>query len=100
REERLVRIGDFQVLPLSDGTFRLDGGAMFGVIPKTMWEKRTSPDDRNRIPMSVRPLLVRAHGKNILIDAGIGDKLSAKEADIFALDRTVTLERSLADAGL
>jgi glyoxylase-like metal-dependent hydrolase (beta-lactamase superfamily II) len=73
---------------------------MFGVIPKPLWEKRTSADERNRIPMSVRPLLVRGRGTNILIDAGIGDKMSAKDADIFAFDRTMTLDRSLAAAGL
>jgi glyoxylase-like metal-dependent hydrolase (beta-lactamase superfamily II) len=95
-----VKIGEFDLLPLSDGTFRLDGGAMFGVIPKTLWEKRTSADERNRIPMSVRPLLVRGQGRTILIDAGIGDKMTPKDADIFAFDRTVTLDRSLAAAGL
>lgn len=95
-----MRVGEFQLLPLSDGTFRLDGGAMFGVIPKTLWEKRTSADERNRIPMAVRPLLVRSAHTNILIDAGIGDKMTAKDADIFAFDRTMTLDRSLAAAGL
>jgi len=95
-----VNLGEFELLPLSDGTFRLDGGAMFGVIPKALWEKRTPADERNRIAMSVRPLLVRGRGTNILIDAGIGDKMTAKDADIFAFDRTNTLDRSLAVAGL
>jgi glyoxylase-like metal-dependent hydrolase (beta-lactamase superfamily II) len=95
-----VRIGDFEVAVLSDGTFRLDGGAMFGVIPKTMWERRTTPDDRNRIAMGIRPLLVRSGGRNVLIDAGIGQKLGSKESEIYALDRTLHLDASLAAAGL
>ena len=93
-------VGDFDVRPLSDGTFRLDGGAMFGVIPKPMWEKRTTPDSRNRIPLAARPLLVRGGGRTILIDAGIGDKMSAKDHDIYAFDRVVNLDTSLALAGV
>ena len=44
-----MQLGDFELTSLSDGTFRLDGGAMFGVVPKTLWRKRTEPDDKNRI---------------------------------------------------
>jgi glyoxylase-like metal-dependent hydrolase (beta-lactamase superfamily II) len=95
-----VQIGEFVVESLSDGTFRLDGGAMFGVIPKTMWSRRTGADERNRIPMAVRPLLVRVPGANVLIDAGIGDKLGPKALDIYAIDRTRHLGRALAEAGL
>ena len=56
--------GDFQLIPLLDGRFRLDGGAMFGVVPKPLWSRRTPADDRNRIPMSLRPLLIRAGRQN------------------------------------
>ena len=95
-----MRIGEVEVLPLSDGTFKLDGGAMFGVVPKTMWATRTDVDEWNRIPLSLTPLLVRSGGRNILIDAGAGDKLSPKEIEIYALDRTHHLDLSLAEAGL
>jgi glyoxylase-like metal-dependent hydrolase (beta-lactamase superfamily II) len=95
-----MTLGDVEILPLSDGTFWLDGGAMFGVVPKTMWATRTEVDDRNRIPLSLTPLLVRSGGRNILIDAGAGDKLPPKEIEIYALDRTHHLTRSLAEAGL
>jgi glyoxylase-like metal-dependent hydrolase (beta-lactamase superfamily II) len=95
-----MTFGDFTIHSLSDGAFRLDGGAMFGVIPKPMWEKRTRADAQNRIPLAVRPLLVEAHGRRILIDAGIGDKMGEKAAGIYAFDRAVTLSSSLAAHGL
>lgn len=96
----MLRLGDFELHSLTDGTFRLDGGAMFGVVPKTLWSKRTQPDDKNRIPLGLRPLLVRAHGKNVLIDTGIGDKMPPKLVDIYAIDRTTHLDHSLAAIGL
>ena len=96
----MMPLGDFELHPLSDGTFRLDGGAMFGVVPKVLWERRTRPDERNRIPLAMRPLLIRSDGRNVLIDAGVGDKLGPKDIEIYAIDRTESLERSLAKAGL
>lgn len=95
-----VRIGEIDVLPLSDGTFRLDGGAMFGVVPKTLWGPKVDVDEDNRIPLGLTPLLVRTAGLNVLIDAGIGDKLSEKEVEIYGVDRTPHLDLSLAAAGL
>ena len=95
-----MKIGDIDVTVLSDGFFRLDGGAMFGVIPRTMWVRRAEPDDRNRILMSMRPLLVRTGGRTMLIDAGAGDKLSPKTADIYGFDRVRNLDHALADAGV
>jgi glyoxylase-like metal-dependent hydrolase (beta-lactamase superfamily II) len=95
-----MRWGQTELIPLSDGTFRLDGGAMFGVVPKTLWSKRATPDDRNRIPLAMRPLLVRDGARNVLIDAGAGDKMGAKESEIYSLDRTHHLDVSLAEVGL
>ena len=93
-----MQFGDLEIVPLSDGHFRLDGGAMFGVVPKPLWEKRAPADERNRIRLGLRPLLVRGE-KLLIIDGGIGGKMSAKEADIYGIDRPVTLEQSLAAAG-
>jgi glyoxylase-like metal-dependent hydrolase (beta-lactamase superfamily II) len=95
-----MRLGEFELVSLSDGTSRLDGGAMFGVVPKTLWQRRTQPDEKNRIPLGLRPLLVRTPDQTVLIDTGVGDKMSPKLADIYALDRSRHLDHSLADAGL
>ena len=95
-----VTLGDFELTPLLDGYFRLDGGAMFGVVPKPLWERRTSADERNRIPLAARPLLVRGASKLLLVDTGIGNKMDAKSVDIYAIDRTRNITHSLADAGL
>jgi glyoxylase-like metal-dependent hydrolase (beta-lactamase superfamily II) len=95
-----VRVGQIDVIPVLDGTFRLDGGAMFGIVPKPLWERRLSADDRNRVPLAIRPVLVRTGGQHVLIDAGVGDKLGPKEIDIYGIDRTQPLERSLAVHGL
>jgi glyoxylase-like metal-dependent hydrolase (beta-lactamase superfamily II) len=95
-----VRFGAFEVTPLLDGLFRLDGGAMFGSVPKPLWERRTTADARNRIPLAARPLLVRTPGHTVLIDAGIGGKMSAKDVDIYAIDRRPGLEQALAEVGV
>jgi len=95
-----MRLGDLELISLSDGRFALDGGAMFGVVPKPLWVKRTTPDDRNRIPLGLRPLLIRTGGRNVLIDAGIGEKMSPKDVDIYAMDRRTHLDHSLAAVGL
>ena len=92
-------LGDLELITVSDGFFRLDGGAMFGVVPRTMWESRLPPDDRNRVPMGLRPLIVRG-AETMIIDAGCGDKMDAKLADIYGLDRSYHLDHALAEAGL
>src|SRR5438132_9963161 len=93
-----MQLGSFELIPLLDGFFRLDGGAMFGVVPKTLWEKRAPADERNRITMAMRPLLVRGQGL-MIIDAGAGDKMDAKLADIYGFDRRENLDVSMAGAG-
>lgn len=95
-----MRIGEFECVPLSDGAFRLDGGAMFGVVPKVLWERRAAADERNRIALGLRPLLVRTGRHTILIDAGAGDKYGPKELEIYRFDARDQLETSLAAAGV
>jgi methylmalonyl-CoA epimerase len=92
--------GDLTLTALHDGPFRLDGGAMFGVVPKPLWEKLAPPDDRNRIQMAMRPLLVEASWGRLLVDCGVGGKMPDKARDIYALDRTVHLDHALAERGL
>jgi methylmalonyl-CoA epimerase len=92
-------LGDLELLSLSDGFFRLDGGSMFGVVPRPRWSAVMSPDDRNRIPLAMRPLVVRGV-RTMLIDAGVGDKDDAKFQDMYGLERSRHLDHSLAEAGL
>lgn len=94
-----MKLGDFELTPLLDGYFRLDGGAMFGVVPKTLWEKRAAADDRNRITMAMRPLLVRGE-RLMIIDAGCGDKMDARSADIYGFDRRENLDVTMTRAGV
>jgi glyoxylase-like metal-dependent hydrolase (beta-lactamase superfamily II) len=96
-----MQLGDFDLTPLLDGRFRLDGGAMFGVVPKPLGSRRAPADDRNRISLGMRPLLVRREGAPVMIiDAGVGAKMDPKSVDIYAIDRATNLESSLRDAGL
>jgi methylmalonyl-CoA epimerase len=97
---RSLTFGDMRLTMLHDGPFRLDGGAMFGVVPRPLWEKRMPPDDRHRIQLAMRPLLIEASWGRMLVDCGAGDKMSEKERDIYALDRSHTLDAALAAAGL
>jgi glyoxylase-like metal-dependent hydrolase (beta-lactamase superfamily II) len=94
-----MRFGDLELIPLVDGHFRLDGGAMFGVVPKPLWERRAPADERNRIRLATRPLVVRG-ARTVMIDAGIGDKMDARSADIYAIDRRESLDVTMARAGL
>ena len=96
----MLKLGDLELYSLSDGLFRLDGGAMFGVVPKPLWSRRAPADERNRISLTMRPLLVRTPRHVVLIDAGVGDKLTGKERDIYAIDQTMNLHASLASVGL
>jgi glyoxylase-like metal-dependent hydrolase (beta-lactamase superfamily II) len=93
-----VTFGDLELIPLFDGFFRLDGGAMFGVVPKPLWERRAPADDRNRIVLATRPLLVRGT-RTMIIDAGIGAKMDAKSTEIYAIDRSRPLEQALSASG-
>ena len=95
-----INVGELELTPLLDAYFRLDGGAMFGVVPKPLWERRAPADDRNRISLASRPLLVIAGETTMIIDAGIGGKMSAKNVDIYGIDRQRNLEHELADLGL
>ena len=95
-----MNLGQFELHSLSDGFFGLDGGAMFGVVPKPLWERTNPPDERNRIRLALRPLLVVAGPEKLLIDTGIGDKWDEKARDIYRIEHTDTIESSLARAGL
>ncbi len=93
-------VGRLRVSVLHDGLFRLDGGAMFGVVPRALWERKTPADDRHRIQLAMRPALIEGDWGRLLIDCGAGDKWSDKEREIYAFDRTQTLDHALSGVGL
>lgn len=75
-------LGDFELTMVSDGGYYLDGGAMFGVVPKLMWEKKYKPDPLNRLRLGLNTLIVRTGKHNVLIETGIGNKLPEKSVQI------------------
>ncbi|MGA8012791.1 MAG: MBL fold metallo-hydrolase [Candidatus Acidiferrales bacterium] len=81
-----MKLGDLEFHVISTGKLLLDGGAMFGVIPRPMWEKKMQPDARNRITLSMNSFLIHAGGKRILVETGAGEKMTAKLRDIYGLD--------------
>ena len=91
-------LGDFELTVCTDGPFKLDGGAMFGVVPKTLWQKRTPADDENRILLGLNTVVVRTGRHTVLIETGVGNKQPAKLREIF--DNHELLPRSLAAAGI
>ncbi len=94
-----MKLGDLEFHVLLDGYVSLDGGAMFGIIPKVMWEKKIPADGRNRVQLAMNCLLVHAGGKRILVETGIGAKMSAKLRDIYGVEGPFLNDR-LKDYGL
>ncbi len=88
KKTKPLQIGNLELYPVEAGRFKLDGGAMFGVVPKTLWSRKISADDKNRIPMAMRCMLVKskATSKIYLIDNGSGDKFNDKMKSIYSLD--------------
>ncbi len=88
-------IGDWQVDSFVAGSFRLDGGAMFGVVPKTIWSKVAPADADNRIPMVMRPMLLRGRDRVVLVDAGCGAGYDEKLTKIYGFESNVPMEQCL-----
>ena len=97
----MIECGPYTLHQLETGTFKLDGGAMFGIVPKPLWDERIPADDQNRIELAMRCLLIQGNDRCILVDTGIGDTFSEKEQSIFGIDHSVhTLADSLNAAGV
>jgi glyoxylase-like metal-dependent hydrolase (beta-lactamase superfamily II) len=94
-----LKLGGLEFHVLVDGYVALDGGAMFGVVPKVLWEKQIPSDGRNRIRLAMNCLLVHSGGKRILVETGIGAKMSPKLRDIYGVEGPFLNDR-LADHGL
>lgn len=95
-----LQIGEAAVFSLTDGQFRLDGGAMFGSVPKALWERVAPADEQNRIRLRVNPLLIRLGAENILVETGFWDGGGEKFEGLYALDRDETVFRGLDSVGL
>ena len=93
-------VGDARVTVLHDGTIALDGGAMFGVVPRVVWEKRDPPDERNRVTLGLNVALIESGGKRVLVDTGMGERWSEKEVRMYRIDRSTTLLGGLRARGL
>ena len=87
--------GNYRVEVIPDCEFRLDGGAMFGVVPRNLWARANPPDDQNRIRMNMNCLFIEADGERILIDTGIGEKWSEKHRAMYGINRTHSFDESL-----
>lgn len=96
----MLELGELRIVTIPGGNFRLDGGAMFGVVPRPLWMKRAEPDEVNRIALSTNCTLVESQNLRALIDTGYGTKLSPKERDIFAAESETGVVGSLEAAGL
>jgi glyoxylase-like metal-dependent hydrolase (beta-lactamase superfamily II) len=91
-------LGDFELTVLTDGSYYLDGGAMFGVVPKVLWEKRAPPDAQNRILLGTNTIVVRTGKHTVVIETGIGNKLPEKLRAIY--DAKQLLPQSFAAASI
>jgi glyoxylase-like metal-dependent hydrolase (beta-lactamase superfamily II) len=95
-----VRFGRFQIDIFSDGTFKIDGGAMFGVVPKVMWGQHKEADELNRITMDMNCVLIRDVDHVVLVETGAGSKLSEKQRGIYGIERPPQLVDELAKRGV
>lgn len=90
-------LGDYRIELIPDTEFRLDGGAMFGVVPRVLWEKASPPDDQNRIRMASDCLFVETATEKILIETGMGEKWTEKQTKIYGVNRQKTFAESLSE---
>jgi len=97
---KCFKLGKFELIWLNGGRFELDGGAMFGVVPKVLWQRKYHADADNYIPLAAWPILIRTGQKNILIETGLGNKLTEKQKHIYMVKEDWNVPAELADLGL
>ncbi len=90
-----MQLGDYRIDIIPDTEFRLDGGAMFGIVPRVLWEQVCPPDDMNRVRLNMNCLFVEAQGEKILIETGIGEKWSERETAMYGIFREKPFAESL-----
>ena len=96
----LMKLGDIEIIPIVENRFRLDAGAMFGIIPKVIWSRMVAADNDNRIPLDINPLIIKTGAEIILVDTGFGDVLNEKLQKIFGLAQETRLDSELQKNGL
>jgi glyoxylase-like metal-dependent hydrolase (beta-lactamase superfamily II) len=94
-----ISLGQLEIYGLRDGFFSLDGGAMFGVVPKTLWEKKFPADEKNRIRLALNSILIKTEKALILVETGIGGDLDPKFYDYYSVERKPGLVLSLEKLG-
>jgi len=95
-----MRLGTLEVHIVRDAAFRLDGGAMFGVVPKVLWERPFPADEKNRIALATNGLLVKGAGFTAVIESGLGKRWDEKSRALYAISHETTLPRSLKRLGV
>ncbi len=95
-----MKFGNFEIETFVEHKFKLDGGSMFGVIPRTMWQKLVKPDENNLIEMAINLFVLKAHGKNFIFDIGLGDTLTDREKKIYGTVGESTMSEGLRSVGL
>lgn len=93
-----ARVGDAEIVVCTDGTCLFDGGAMFGVVPKTLWSRKVQADEKNRVMLGLNCVVVKIGNKNVLIETGFGNKIAPKLKEIYSIQER--LPSSLNAAGL
>jgi glyoxylase-like metal-dependent hydrolase (beta-lactamase superfamily II) len=96
----VIIVGDVRIHVFSDGVLRLDGGSLFGIVPRVLWEAAFPPDERNRIKLAMNVVLIEAGEHRVLVDTGIGDKLGEKDVALYGVERTTALVAALAERGV
>ncbi len=95
-----MKFGNFEIFSIVENSFKIDGGAMFGVVPKIIWERLVPSDEFNRVKLDLNLLLVKTKEENVLIDAGMGDALSEKHKKIYGIEKPSNLKQKLSDLDL
>jgi glyoxylase-like metal-dependent hydrolase (beta-lactamase superfamily II) len=95
-----VRVGEATITLVSDGRFRLDGGAMYGVVPRVVWERRSPPDAQHRIPLGFNAMLIELGQTRLVVDPGLGTRHDATFGERFAVEQPPRVLQSLTELGV
>jgi glyoxylase-like metal-dependent hydrolase (beta-lactamase superfamily II) len=96
----VYRVGPYELFAIESGRFALDGGAMFGIVPRPLWERSNPPDAQGRIALALRLLLIRGYGRTWLVDTGMGDKFDPKANAIYHVEGVLLPDAALEAEGL